>query len=125
MNKIKSFKDRPGGGIKKKITSRKGETIAEVLIAFLISVLGLSMLAGMIVSSTKIIEKSRKAMEQYYDSEVESTGSGSIKLVKTAPGVPDENIMLTDDWTAGGEQVSYEVRSSVGNNKLYSYEISD
>ena len=117
--------DRRDGGIKKKIKSRSGETIAEVLIAFLISVLGLTMLAGMIVSSTRIIDNGRKAMEQYYDGEVESTGDGTVKLVKTAPGTPDENIRLTDDWTEDGEEVSYEVRSSVGNNKLYSYETNE
>ena len=52
--------------VKQRLCSQNGETIAEVLIALLISALALTMLAQMIGSSTGIILRSEKSMEEYY-----------------------------------------------------------
>ena len=52
--------------IKKKIRSRTGDSIAEVLIALLISSLALVMLASMITASANMITKSRDTLEDYY-----------------------------------------------------------
>ena len=52
--------------IMKKIKSQAGETIAEVLIALLISSVALVMLAGMIASTTNLVTRSKSKMEAYY-----------------------------------------------------------
>ena len=64
----------------RKLKSRMGETLAEVLIALLISAIGMLMLATMIMSSSNSIERSRKALETYYSSVTES---GSTSLTAT------------------------------------------
>lgn len=48
-----------------KLRSKAGETIGETLIATLIAALALTMLAGAIGSSAKIINGSRDAMQSY------------------------------------------------------------
>ncbi len=57
--------------LKKKIGSQAGDSIAEVLVALLISSLALVMLASMITSSSKIITASKTKMQDYYS---ESSG---------------------------------------------------
>ena len=52
--------------IMKKIKSQAGETIAEVLVALLISSVALVMLAGMIASTTNLVTRSKSNMEAYY-----------------------------------------------------------
>ena len=51
----------------KRLRSRAGETIAEVLIALLISSLALVILAQMISASTNMILSSEKTMKKYYE----------------------------------------------------------
>ena len=65
--------------VKEKLKSSAGESIAEVLIALLISSLALMMLAGMINAASNTITTSRKILEDYYgdDGEV-SSGSATI-----------------------------------------------
>ncbi len=52
--------------IRAKLKSRKGDSIAEVLVALLIAGVALVLLASMITSSTNIISRSRERMETYY-----------------------------------------------------------
>lgn len=64
-----------------KLKSDSGETIAELLIALLISSLALIMLAGMINASANMVSTSRKTLEDYYGSTPEnSTGTATIKF---------------------------------------------
>lgn len=53
--------------LKRKLRSRSGETIAEVLIALLVSTIALVLLAGMLTSSTNIILRSTRAITSYYE----------------------------------------------------------
>ena len=53
-------------GWKKKLRSRAGETLAETLVALLVSSIGLMMLASMINSSARLITKSRSVLSDYY-----------------------------------------------------------
>lgn len=55
--------------IVKKLKNNKGETITEVLVALLISVLSLTLLAGMISASVSMTDKSRKNITGYYTAE--------------------------------------------------------
>ena len=52
--------------IRDRLRNQDGDSIAEVLIALLISSLALVMLASMITSSTKIITGSKTKMNDYY-----------------------------------------------------------
>lgn len=49
-----------------KLRSNKGETIAEVLVGFLIVVVAIIMLASMILASTRLVDESRDDLEDYY-----------------------------------------------------------
>lgn len=65
-------------GIVKKLRSRAGESIAEVLVALLISVLGVALLVGMIGASTGVINRSTEAMHRQYgkaNASISATGS--------------------------------------------------
>lgn len=64
----------------RKLKSRAGETISEVLIALLISSLGLVMLAAMITASARTIGKSRETLEAYYSESAKNEGSITITL---------------------------------------------
>lgn len=48
-----------------KLRSRRGDSIAEVLVAMLISAVALVLLASMIASSSRMIRRSRESMEDY------------------------------------------------------------
>ncbi len=48
-----------------KLRSRRGDSIAEVLVAMLISAVALVLLASMITSSSRMIRRSRESMEDY------------------------------------------------------------
>ena len=65
--------------IRKKLKSTAGESLAEVLIALLISALALVMLAEMINASANMIMRSRKTMEDYY-TETPAQVNGYITL---------------------------------------------
>ena len=51
---------------KAKLRGQIGETIAETLIAVLISALAMMMLAGSISTATRLILRSKEKMQQYY-----------------------------------------------------------
>ena len=55
----------------KKLKNQKGETIAEVLIASLVAVLGVILFATMVVTSYHIISESDRKMKEFYLSESE------------------------------------------------------
>ena len=52
--------------IKRRLRSQDGETIAEVLIALLVSAIALMMLAQMVGASTDLILRGEKSMDEYY-----------------------------------------------------------
>ena len=52
--------------IRKKLRGQAGETIAETLVALLISVLALTMLAGAVSTASRIITQSEERMKDYY-----------------------------------------------------------
>ena len=50
----------------KKLSSRRGESIGETLVALLISALALMMLAGAVSSALNLVSKSKLVMDDYY-----------------------------------------------------------
>ena len=68
-----------------KLKSQVGESIAEVLIALLISSLALVMLASMISSTTSMVSTGKSAMKEYYacNEDLEKLTKTEEKTTKT------------------------------------------
>lgn len=66
-----------------KLKKHAGETITEVLVALLISTIGLLMLATMITSSGNAISKSRDILEKYYSTAAETDNTAQIIVKNT------------------------------------------
>lgn len=68
-----------------KLRSSAGESIAETLIALLISALAMMLLAGMISSTNNLVRTSETKMNNYYDDTQKTTGTAdiSIQIVET------------------------------------------
>lgn len=67
--------------LRAKLKSNSGESLAEVLIALLVSALALVMLASMISSSFSIIKSSRAKLKDYYEDSTLASPSGSTVVV--------------------------------------------
>ena len=66
----------------RKLRIQAGETIAEVLVALLISSVALIMLASMISATSSMVTRSKTAMEAYYEAnESLERRSGSTKKI--------------------------------------------
>lgn len=92
---MKRFRKR----LQKKLKSQSGETLSEVLIAVLVSTLGITLLAGMITSSTDIITRSKANFNNYIEEENELVEQLSGKNGK----VIIQGINLATDYYAGGQ----------------------
>lgn len=75
---------------KKRLRSQAGETIAEVLIALLISVLALTMLAMMISSTVGLVNASKEKMNDYY------TGNAVLEMQTASAGTVEVKIEAED-----------------------------
>lgn len=91
----------------KRLRSHAGETIAEVLVALLISVLALTMLAAMISSTVSMVNKSKAKMMEYYDA------NKVLELQETSLTTTTITISGTDNATGN------KVNESVTDVKLY------
>lgn len=100
----------------KRLHSRTGETIAEVLISLLIAVVALMMLAMMISSTVSMVTTSKNKMEEYYGEngipklELQTASSDSMTITIKMGDIPIEtpNVSL------------YE--SDGFNNPVYAYQ---
>lgn len=78
----------------RKTKSQSGETIAETLVALLISSIALMMLAGMINSTVNLVTKSEAKMGDYYTQNAElenSEASRSTFTISIKPGTESES----------------------------------
>ena len=117
-----------------KLHSKAGESISEVLIALLISALGLAMLAVMITSSGKILATSQKNFRTYADAENELStqaeviscdavvsGAGITYVYEDVAGAAGR-IALTDNASANdGINVRYYVFEPMTGKYVISY----
>ena len=108
-----------------KLRSRRGESIAEVLVATLISAVALVLLASMIASSTNLIQRSENKLEAYYaqnnelavqDGSSESAAGGKVTVSSGAT-----TVHLRPDDPADGEPVKYFINTESENTKVVSY----
>lgn len=94
------------GFIIRKIRNTHGESIAEVLIALLISALALLMLATMISSTMKMVTKSKEKMESYY--------AKAAKL----------EVQADEDKESGTSTLSIKTKTSEGGSTTTQVEVS-
>ena len=97
-----------------KLKEHAGETITEVLIALLISTIGLLMLATMINSSGNSISKSRTLLENYYSTSAETAGTAQVTVKNKTADKTYTYTVKTDSKSLGGKTViAYSDGSSI------------
>lgn len=96
--------------IHKKLHSQTGETITEVLVAVLVIVLGLTMLAAMINSSSKLMTVSKRYYENYYN---------AVNALEEQTGKPEAATVV---FTFKGTGFTPKTQQDEVNVKLYSSE---
>ncbi len=97
-----------------KIKSKSGETIAEVLVACLIAAMGLLLLAVMVTTSQRLIEKS----ENLYKENIKQ--SNQIELGTT----PDSNagFQVEIKGSRVDQTIDVQVYRNTENGPIYRYE---
>ena len=103
--------------VRNKLKSDRGDSIAEVLIALLISAVALVMLASMITSSTSMIGASKKNIENYYSAANEMTGDCSVKYSGTVKLVPVSGTSMSTSFS-----VNYYVNEYITNHPVVAFE---
>lgn len=114
-----------------KLKSRSGETISELLIALLISSLALTMLAGMITASSRIVRNSMKSMENYVEQEngivsrSEDGSPGTLTVSVTPKDGGETARKLTDEDPYNYISVTYYKTVAFGKVPVITYERSE
>ena len=107
--------------IGKKLKSRSGESIGEVLVAVLISALALALLAGMVVSASRIVTQSKQALGRYVAAENALTmqsgeGTSGQVTITDSTGAADSVAVLYYTERIGGKDVtSYRIGKGDGS----------
>lgn len=118
---------RPKGIIEKlkaKAQSRNGESIAETLIALLISCAGLIMLIYMLTGGINMVVKSRDTLSKYYDRNntvaAQEEGGEEVKLTLTVtdPG-------LTDHFSSQKFNALLFTNDTISKTPVYSYRAAE
>ena len=84
MTILKSIREKAN----KKLSSTKGESITETLVALLISSLALVMLAGAISAASNMVTKTKQKLTDYYAANevvVNMDGAGELKTLRVTP----------------------------------------
>lgn len=100
--------------IKKRIKSRNGESITEVLVALLISMLGLVLLATMITSSAKLITQSRDAMSGYVE-------KGNALAAGSGSSISSGKISISLNENSYTTSVSYFINDTFSKTPVVAY----
>ena len=99
----------------KRLRSRVGESIAEVLIALLISAVGVAMLSGMVGVSTRMISNSTESMKKEYNkTSVSPSGKVSVTLV-------DESSKSIDSFSVVNQVHTYSDASGSSKTEIIFY----
>ena len=88
--------------IKSKLNNRSGETLAETLIAVLISALALVLLLSMITASSRLIQNGEAKIQEMYD------GSKKIEQAEITPS--DATVKINDNALDGLREISVNVK---------------
>lgn len=96
--------------LKRKLNSRKGETIAESLVSILVVALASIIFAGMVTASNSIISKSSDWMQKYY---------------KAVSAINEKVAEADADVTKGSAKVSVGGVEQKEDVVTYSYSVGD
>lgn len=104
-----------------RLRSRGGDSIAEVLVALLISAVALVMLASMISASASLIERSKATMAQYYAVNnaltLQADGDDALAEVKEGSAVFKDK----DDTPVLNVAVFYRANEQVKAHPVFAY----
>ena len=103
--------------VNNKLKSKAGESIAETLVALLISALALVMLAGAVTASANIIMLSREKLGRYYDA-----NEYVAKLSGVIPSDKSDDVGKTDSGSVTLTMGEGDDAKSVTYNSLTIYE---
>lgn len=102
--------------ILKKIKRKDGETLVETLVALLIAAIGLTILASMITTTSRLVKTSKDKMDTYYSKNIaldNPSGTGTSKKVTVefsgagSPSVSEtEYVSLFTNGTFSGDEKS-------------------
>ena len=107
--------------IRKRLHSRAGETITEVLVSVLIAALGMTLLAGMISAASKMITNSKKSTETYVSAEnILATQPDSVGT-DVHVTIGDDTVTLSRPLSNAGSGTVYVVTYTVDNSSVVSY----
>lgn len=111
--------------MRSRLRSQNGESISEVLVAVLVSMVALTMLALMITATTKMVIRSRTKMDEYVKGSNELVEKDGAALNGTASFylVKDETPILIrlTDTSEDAIPTRYYVNDSLGNVTVISY----
>lgn len=117
MNKLKGVNQRMVKTVRSKLRDTSGESIAETLIALLVSALALMMLAGAVDASTHVITRSKDKMTDYYAAEA--------SMINTTPSPSATINMVITDQTGSTVQtydnLGYYTNSEFGGKTVAMY----
>ena len=108
-----------------RLKSRAGESISEVLIAVLVSAVGLVLLAGMISSTHHLIQSSKETIHNYAASDaalVEKDGD-SGKEGTVVLKIASSSVRLTDDDHTAPISVVYYENPGIPDSDVISYKV--
>lgn len=106
------------GRCRAKLRSQSGETIAETLIALLISAFALVMLAGSIGTAARIITQSEDKMQEYYQEYnklASPTSAGAFISFK----IDEKTVRLADETESIG--VQYYITPAFASTPVVAY----
>lgn len=115
--------------MKARLKSLSGESIAEVLVAVMLSAIGLTMLALMISATTRMVIRSKNITSDYVGSnnqlveKGDTTFNGEVEVLFVDPvsGV-GQYILLTDESSKDYKiSVRYYINNNIGNVSVTSY----
>ena len=107
-------------GIMKKLRANRGETLAETLMAALVSALALVMLAGAMSAARTTILKSEEKMSAYYGADAAMVGR-SGDGVEISVEIKSEDPTASVTQTFGDGDVLLYSNGVFTNNVVYSY----
>ena len=102
-----------------KLNSRTGETIAETLVALLISALALIMLAGAISTTSRVVTESENKMQEYYtanNSLAEPSGNNGTLTIADSEG---KNVILFG--TTSSIDIAYSKNDAFSGHPVVAY----
>ncbi len=124
MNRLKN---QTGFGIIKKCLEKRGESIAEALIAILVAALGMLLFSTMLISSGKLMKRSNAALDNYYTGINDMEKRDSTAQNGTGTAVISENLfgavssMKTDQGQS--EEIRLYQSADAGKLRVFVYDL--